>query len=516
MKRPPKYNPGFLGDREIEDLFCVRTRELEILIRTLKENKADINRHLLVIGPRGSGKTTLLRQLTAKIREIPELDAAWHPVMFMEENYEILTLNDLWREALYYASGTVATTGAAIGQLQNCAGKVYENYKTLKTPPGGSQNPYIGDIALANLLEFADRCGKRLLLICENLNALFSVLSDREAWKLRSVLQTEKRIMFLGSATARFDQIDHQKKALYDFFKIVPLERLTTEDCAKLWLTVSGKQPAASQAEALRILSGGLPRFLAMLAWFGRDLTFSELMENLEELIDDHTDYFRGMLEALPPTERKVYVSLARLWANSPVGIIADEAGMEQPATSAALSRLVKRGLVEEYAEEDGRAPVKRGKTYQLTERLFNIFYLMRRGGPEALLVRDVVNFLARAFSPEVADSPRKLCDIDVRKGVPGAVEAALSDLGERLRHPAEVQCCMPQVTDRCLELASISPETARRTVETIEGSASRNVFYPLAAGIRLHLGEKMRLPLEVRDIAWILRRKIQDVQVNR
>jgi len=40
MKRPPKYNPGFLDDREIAELFCVRRRELEILVNTLEKTGA--------------------------------------------------------------------------------------------------------------------------------------------------------------------------------------------------------------------------------------------------------------------------------------------------------------------------------------------------------------------------------------------------------------------------------------------------------------------------------------------
>jgi len=36
----------------------------------------------------------LLRRLAAEIREVSELEAAWQPIVFMEENYEILSLGD--------------------------------------------------------------------------------------------------------------------------------------------------------------------------------------------------------------------------------------------------------------------------------------------------------------------------------------------------------------------------------------------------------------------------------------
>ena len=73
MKRPPKYNPGFLDDKEITDLFCVKRQELDILVRAIEKNKGDINQHLLIIGPRGSGKTVLLHRLAAEIRASSEL-----------------------------------------------------------------------------------------------------------------------------------------------------------------------------------------------------------------------------------------------------------------------------------------------------------------------------------------------------------------------------------------------------------------------------------------------------------
>ncbi|MCL2147498.1 MAG: ATP-binding protein [Synergistaceae bacterium] len=547
MRRPPKYNPGFLDDREIDDLFCVRHRELEILVDTLKKNKGDINQHIVIIGPRGSGKTMLLRRLATEIRAIPELKAAWHPIVFMEENYEILSLNDFWKEALYYATNTTATTGRRLEQLKMEIPVSSEaknaTYEALKNPPGGPKNPYAEDIARARLLEFAEQQGKRLLLICENMNDLFSVLSEQECWKLRNVLQTEKRIMLIGSATTRFDQIEHYKKAFYDFFKILNLERLTTKECEELWYSVSGNRIHDQQAEALRIITGGLPRLASILAWFGRGLSFLTLMSNLEELIDDHTDYFKGTLETLPPRERKVFVSLARLWANSPVGIIATEAGMEQPETSAILNRLIKRGIVEEYEEEGQLRPVKRGKTFQLTERLFNIFYLIRRGGAEALLVYDVVNFLIQVFGANAENTLREFTGMDTqnlneheRRWVnyvkvlgpehPDTLRAlqelfhlhcriekaepALFELLELLKHPAYLRIENKLLTGGCIIMASVSSEVSRTIIEAIEGSPSKELLYPLNAGIRLYLGEKMRLPREVREIAKIIVERIK------
>ena len=46
-------------------------------------------------------------------------------------------------------------------------------------------------------------------------------------------------------------------------------------------------------------------------------------MEELVQLIDDLTDTFRGYLEALPKTERRVFLAMADLWQSSSTGEIA-------------------------------------------------------------------------------------------------------------------------------------------------------------------------------------------------
>ena len=156
MKRPLKYNPGFLNDDEITEFFCVRNRELDTLVRTLQKNTGDINQHIVVIGPRGSGKTMLLRRLAAAIRATLELDAKWHPIVFMEENYEILSLSDFWKEALYYSTNTPATTGRRLEQLRTEIPVSSEaknvTYEALKNPPGGIKKPYIENIAYAHVI----------------------------------------------------------------------------------------------------------------------------------------------------------------------------------------------------------------------------------------------------------------------------------------------------------------------------------------------------------------------------
>ena len=47
-------------------------------------------------------------------------------------------------------------------------------------------------------------------------------MMDTDAgWKLRKTLQTEPRIILVGSATSRFAEIDRPDQALYDLFRVI-------------------------------------------------------------------------------------------------------------------------------------------------------------------------------------------------------------------------------------------------------------------------------------------------------
>ena len=203
----------------------------------------------------------------------------------------------------------------------------------------------------------------------------------------------EPRIVLLASATSRFDEIDSPDRALYDLLRVLTLRPLDTDECAALWKRVSGRRRAPGAVRALQILTGGSPRLIAIVAHFGAGLSFRELMANLLNLVDDHTEYFKSHLEALPAQERRVYLALAGLWKPASAREIADRVRIGTSQCSAQLARLITRGAV----ETDGGA---RRKLYYLTERLFNIYYLLRRSPRgQAPLVEALVHFMESYYS---------------------------------------------------------------------------------------------------------------------
>ena len=381
-----KYNPGFLTDDELVASFCVRTTEFEMLVENLRECTGASNPHQIVIGPRGSGKTSLLLRVAAEARRDAALAARCFPVVFPEESYEVSSAGEFWLECLTHLAAQAAPYREDEVDLDRTVGDL----RAVR------DDRDLGDRCLGALLDFADRRGQRLLLLVENLNMLFRDMADRDAgWRLRKVLQTEPRIMLFASATSRFAEIDSPDRALYDLFVVRTLRPLDTDQCAVLWEAVADRPAARETVRSLEILTGGSPRLIAIVARFGAGRSFRELMADLLDLVDDHTEYFKSHLESLPAQERRVYLALAALWKPAAAREIAEHARLDPSQCSAQLARLGERGVVQVAG---GSA---RRKRYYLTERLYNIYYLLRRRrGPDPL-VEALVRFMEAYYSPQ-------------------------------------------------------------------------------------------------------------------
>ena len=387
-----KYNPGFLTDEELTASFCVRTAEFDSIVEVLRGCTGPSNQHQIVIGPRGSGKTSLLLRVAAEVRRDPELSRGFFPVVFAEESYEVSSVGEFWLEALSRLADQPAQDDAP------------DLHRTLQDLRAIQDDQALGDRCLGALLDFSDREDKRLVLMVENLNSMFRDMSDRDAgWRLRKVLQTEPRIILLASATSRFDEIDHPDHALYDLFRVHTLQPLDTKECATLWETVSGTPPPRQTIRPLEILTGGSPRLVAIVARFGADLSFRELMDDLLDLVDEHTEYFKSHIEALPAQERRVYLALADLWKPATTREIAERSRVDTSKCSAQLTRLAERGVVQVTGG------TLRRKQYYLTERLYNIYYLLRRnGGPDSLiqaLIKFMESFYSRSELMDIGES---------------------------------------------------------------------------------------------------------------
>ena len=375
-----KFNPGtFQSDEELIEQFVVRNRELEIALEVLRANiDSPSCQHLLVVAPRGRGKTMLLARATAEIRTNDELAGRLLPVRFMEESQEIFNIADFWLETLFH----LARESAALDP--ELARELRETHADLSTR---WREQSLEAHARAAVLSAADRLDRKLVLMVENLHSLCESVDEDFGWKLRGVLQSEPQIVLLASATSRFEGLDDAEQPFFELFRIIGLEPLTTEECRRLWQVVSGDAVSGREIRPLQILTGGSPRLLVIIAGFAQHHSLRQLMEELVTLIDEHTEYFRSHLEVLAKTERRVYLAVIDLWRPSSTAEIAARARMDVRTVSTMLGRLVERGAV--TAEGSGRK-----RLYAAAERLYSIYYKLRRERDEAAIVENLIRFM--------------------------------------------------------------------------------------------------------------------------
>ena len=380
-----KYNPGFLSDDELSASFCIRKSEFESIVEMLRTCTGQSNPHQIVIGPRGSGKTSLLLRVAAEVRQDADLARELFPIVFAEESYEVGTAGEFWLECLAHLADQAPHREGA-PDLH----RALEDLRTI------GDDRALEERCLASVLDFSDRESKRLVVLVENLNMMFRDITDRDAgWRLRKTFQTEPRIVLLASAASRFAEIDRPDHAMYDLFRTVTLRPLDINECAVLWEAVSGQSRPPETIRSLQILTGGSPRLIATVARFGAGFSFRELMDNLLDLVDDHTEYFKSHLELLPPQERRVYLALADLWKPALTKEIAARARLPTSMCSAQLARLIERGGVLVAGGSTRR------KLYYLSERLYNIYYLLRRNRRPNRLIEALIQFMASYYSPD-------------------------------------------------------------------------------------------------------------------
>jgi tetratricopeptide (TPR) repeat protein len=386
LPRLIKHNPVFLSEEKLVSSFAVRQAELNLLLDIIRENTGSVNQHVIIIGPRGIGKTMLVLRVALAVRQDESLSRSWYPVVLPEEVYDVASEGEVWLRVLE----RIAVQEREAGRDYN---RWLQSYESLR---GEREKQKLKVKALAALSEFAGERNTRLLVIIENLQMVLGEQSGSDAaWDLRRTLLNNSEIMIIATATTRFKEIMNAERANFELFREITLTPLSTEDCRVLWHLIAGEDLINDRIRPMEVLTGGSPRLLAILADFSGGKALTELMDDLVILIDDHTTYFKANVEALPSLERRVFVTLAELWEPAEARQVARRCRLEVNKTSALLKRLVERGAVVEAGK------VGRKNLYQVAERLYNIYHLMRLSGIEADRVRALVRFMIPMYGQE-------------------------------------------------------------------------------------------------------------------
>ncbi len=373
------YNPASLTPDELLEEFIGRQRLLGDVLDVIASNRrGESPQHLLFIGARGTGKTMTVLAIAYSVERDPRLADEWVSVVLPEEvHYGVADLADFW---LLACEQLFARLGDADVDAQVDA---------LRAGDPESVEEQARDAFLARL----DRAGRRAVVCVENLNEFFEQVSDdRQEHRLRAFLMEDDRVMLIGTATTWFDAVTNVDRPFFDFFRDLRLQRFDREEVFETLRRVAevrGDQSVLEvlerepeRVDSLRVLTGGNPRLIKVVYRLLREGAFGDVRRDLERLLDDCTPYFKHRIEELSPEQRRVFDALAKKW--DPVSVGDLEKVLRRPSNklSVLLKRLCDQGFVEEAA---GSKPKR--KRYQVAERFYNIYYLMRfsRSGRQRL-----------------------------------------------------------------------------------------------------------------------------------
>lgn len=388
---PLKFNPAFLTDEESVRDFVVRNHEFETIVDAFVHRpQNDHSPHVLIVGTRGAGKTTLCRRIAAEARLAPTLAPIWLPVFLSEESYSVTTAGEFFLECLF--------------QLRDQAPHAAGLDAAYRQAAAAEDEAALLDRSLGGLRAYAESLDRRLLILVENFHTILNDQMQGPKDAVDGLLRLLDDSLFGVLATTVTSTVEEEGPLGSCRYIRVELKPLTLRECRDLWEALTGGEIDEAKLRPLEILTGGSPRLLHILAEFMRTPSLQDLMANLNYLIDQNTEYFKSQLDALPSLERKVFVTLLDTWDPSTAKQIAESARVSVNTASAMLSRLTDRGAVIKQ-QGQGRTAI-----YYAAERLFNIYYLMRRRSHPSNRVRALVNFMMGYYDgSDLVDTTAKL-----------------------------------------------------------------------------------------------------------
>ena len=393
------YNPAILDDANFLAGFVARQDLAASLLARFGEiTPRGQAMHHLILGQRGMGKTSLLRRLALGVREDAALAAVLLPLTFREEQYNVHNLHTFWLNCLDALGDYFEKTGQA-----DKADEIDRDTATLMRGDIDAE----GAAALERLQALGQARGPPPLIAAGQYRlhprwvggSTLELAPDhagsgrhRGGGGIRRLPRSHRR------PQGRFLRLlpgDRAGKLGQDEL-IACLRRLAQargEEGRKV-LNVLNRDPG--RIRTLHDLTGGNPRTLVLLYLLLELDAEGDVFSDLERLLDQVTVLYKSRVEDLAPQARVVLDAVALAWNPITAADVAAATALDTSAVSTQLDRLQKNGVVEKV----GLSSTARAG-FQLGERFFNIWYLMRHGPRrQKTRLRWLTSFLRSFYSP--------------------------------------------------------------------------------------------------------------------
>jgi tetratricopeptide (TPR) repeat protein len=370
------YNPQRLSDDVMRQLFVARSKNFDFILEKIaSENSHSIPMHHLVIAQRGMGKTTLLKRMEVEFRS-DRYKERFVPLLFPEEQYNLSNLAELWLNSL----DTMADT-LEVEKHHEIVAKIDKKVKELTSIKDDEQ---LANEAYRFFISTAKEINRRPILLIDNLGLVFDRLSEAEQFKLRALLMENGAPIVLGASAVEIEGTFNYGAPFYDAFQIHYLKKLKFEELIDLLqhlaeITDSQEVKAEIRKEKPRIrtihqLTGGNPRTSVMLFKMMVKGFSQNINDDLEALLDEITPLYKARFEELSPQMQKIVDAIALHWDPMNLEALRNETRFENNQLSPQIKRLVEVGWLQKLDAYQAK-----GNAYEISERFFNIWFLMRR-----------------------------------------------------------------------------------------------------------------------------------------
>lgn len=368
------FNPGRLTDEEIEQSFIARVSLFQFIFKKIVSEKAvSIPQHHLLIGQRGMGKTSLLIRMAAELRKVPYKDS-FIPLSFPEEQYNIDRLSKFWLNCL-----------DALADALDKEGKTTElNALDTEIRNLSKQTALDANAVYNTFKKWVDKTGRRPVLLVDNLNLIFSKISKEEQHQLRATLMSKGAPILVGASAAPIEETLEYSAPFYDAFQINYLKKLSFSESMDVLTNlakITGNPDFANnlyrqkgKVNALYDLTGGTPRTLAILFPLIQNGFSEDIQTDLDALLDVVTPLYKARFEELSQQLQVVLDAAALNWDPITIEQLREKTLLENQQLSPQLKRLVDVGWLQKLNAYEAK-----GGAYEVSERFFNIWYLMRR-----------------------------------------------------------------------------------------------------------------------------------------
>lgn len=362
------YNPDRKTKGELIAEFVVRTEVYDDIMQDLETSTMQHpEQHYLLVGQRGAGKTTLLNRLKYGIEDAAKLKNWVIPVLFSEEQYNVSELANLWENVGQYLEDYQGFDNIYADMEMHLSKRNFE------------------EICLDILEKRLAEKNKKLVLLIDNIGDLLRKLDEIEVRRLREILQTKEFIRVIAGSPFYLESILDYQQPLFEFFKVMRLDGLNKQETERLLLKLGEIhyekdkieriiKETPQRIEAMRTLTGGVPRTMALLFRIFIDNEHSNSIKDLEKILDAVTPLYKHRMDDLPKQQQKIVDAVARKWDAISVKELKEKVRLESKIISAQLRQLEKNQIIEKKATDT------KNHLYLLKERFWNIWFLMRYG----------------------------------------------------------------------------------------------------------------------------------------